>query len=71
VRRSKRFSDNEALCFARAVAVIERLRQSARLPVSMFAARAAENNRSPYPNDTPENRARNRTVVMRISALKK
>lgn len=61
------YPDNTSLAMARALAVFEYLRAATRLPANMFtlespgAAAAA-----PYPNDTPLNRARNRTVVLRV-----
>ncbi|HET6978677.1 MAG TPA: OmpA family protein [Pyrinomonadaceae bacterium] len=62
--------DNIALGWARAVEVVEFLRTKAQLPASMFAIRGPrEHPMIPYSNDTIEGRARNRTVVIRISGV--
>jgi flagellar motor protein MotB len=60
------YQDNESLGLARAVAVIDELRTASRLPTNMFYAAAAGESYSPYPNDSQENRVKNRTVEMQI-----
>jgi|SRR5215216_4971407 len=62
--------DNITLGWARAVEVVEFLRTKAQLPASMFAIRGPrEQPMIPHSNDTIEGRARNRTVVIRISGV--
>jgi len=65
----RRYRDNAALGLARAAVAVEHLRAIAHLPTSMLSAAAADEATTPYPNDTPVNRARNRTVVMRIYSI--
>jgi flagellar motor protein MotB len=71
VPRSWIYRDNTALGMARAVAVAEFLRNSARLPADLFLLQSAGESKAPYPNDTPANRLRNRTVVIRIHHVEK
>jgi flagellar motor protein MotB len=61
-----RYRDNSELGLARAVAVVEHLREATRLPERTLLVRAGGEANAPYPNDSPANRARNRTVTMRI-----
>lgn len=63
------FRDNVSLGMQRAVTVIEYLRLKGQLPAKMFKASSVGELHSLYPNDTPDNRMRNRTVVIRITAL--
>jgi flagellar motor protein MotB len=65
---ARRYGDNAALGMARAMAVVDHLRATTGLPASLFSVGAAGESQAPYPNDTPDNRRRNRTVVLRISA---
>lgn len=65
------YHDNKSLGMARSVAVVEYLRSYCNLPISMFEISSAGDENTPYPNDTEQNRARNRTVVIRISNIKK
>jgi type VI secretion system protein ImpK len=67
VPAGSRHRDNVALALSRAVAVVEYLRASAHLPAGLFSVRALGEAMAPYPNDTPDRRAGNRTVVIRIS----
>ncbi len=60
------YPDNESLGLARAAAVVDELRRTSHLPANMFYATAAGESYSPYPNDTRENRMKNRTVEMQI-----
>ena len=69
-RAGGQFRDNAALALARAVAVIEHLRATSRLPAEMFSAHGLGAASAPYPLDTPANRARNRTAVIRISRVR-
>lgn len=62
-----RYPDNTALGLARAVAVAEHLRESSTLPRTVFLLQSLGEEAPPYPNDSRENRARNRTVVLRVS----
>lgn len=61
-----RYRDNSALGMARAVAVVELLREATRLPERALLVRAGGDANAPYPNDSPAGRARNRTVTIRI-----
>lgn len=66
-----RHRDNTALAMARAVAVVEYLRAKTQLPSSMFSARGLGESMTPYANDAPDGRARNRTVVMQVSKVRR
>jgi flagellar motor protein MotB len=61
------FSDDVALGFARATAVAERLRRAADLDAHALLLRSLGSRGPPFPNDSPEGRLRNRTVVIRVS----
>jgi outer membrane protein OmpA-like peptidoglycan-associated protein len=61
------FRDNVSLGMQRAVTVIDYLRLKGQLPAKMFKASSVGELHSPYPNDTPDNQMRNRTVVIRIA----
>jgi flagellar motor protein MotB len=50
--------------------VVEHLRATTGLPLSLFSVSSLGETQAPYPNDTPENAARNRTVELRIVAVK-
>jgi type VI secretion system protein ImpK len=60
------FSDNSALALARAAVVANSLRGSAHLPSDMVLAQGLGDQGAPYPNDSRENRLKNRTVVVTI-----
>ncbi|MFH1861767.1 MAG: hypothetical protein ABH878_03045, partial [bacterium] len=62
------FRNNEVLGWARALAAMEQLKESSHLPVSTFSLHCRTALQAPYPNDSPENRACNRTVILQISA---
>jgi flagellar motor protein MotB len=64
-----RYRDNSALGMARAVTVVEHLRKTTRLPERLLLVRAGSDAAAPYPNDSPANRARNRTVTIRIARV--
>ncbi len=63
MRATAAFADNQALALARADAVVRWLQREGGLPESAVNA-VAEPGPPPFPNDTPENRQRNRTVVL-------
>ena len=67
ITQSSKYKDNEELGRLRAWAAIRYLQSQTGLPASAFKMITYGTKWSPYPNDTPENRARNRTVVLRIS----
>jgi outer membrane protein OmpA-like peptidoglycan-associated protein len=62
-----RYENNQDLGLARANEVAQHLQRSAKIPASVFQTLSYGERWTPYPNDTPENRARNRTAVLRIS----
>ena len=64
------YQDNISLGMQRAVTVIDYLRLKGQLPAKMFKASSVGEQQAIYPNDTPNNRLRNRTVVIRITAYK-
>ena len=64
------YQDNISLGMQRAVTVIDYLRVKGQLPTKMFKASSVGEEQAIYPNDTPDNRLRNRTVVIRITAVK-
>lgn len=61
------YKDNPALGMARAMQVVEYLRSIMPLPPTMFSVSGMGAWSPPYPNDTQENRARNRTVTINIT----
>ncbi|MFU8780615.1 MAG: OmpA family protein [Kiritimatiellia bacterium] len=63
---NEQFMDNFALGLARAETVKHFLTDQGRLPSTRIHTASAGQASPPYPNDTPENRARNRTVVISI-----
>lgn len=63
------YRDNVSLGLQRAVTIIDYLRLKGQLPAKMFKASSVGESHSLYPNDTPGNQMRNRTVVIRITAL--
>jgi flagellar motor protein MotB len=60
------YADNRALGQARAEAVLAFLRDDCGLPAASLVAVSAGGDRPPFPNDTAEDRSRNRTVVLRL-----
>lgn len=64
------YRDNISLGMQRAVTVIDYLRLKGQLPAKMFKASSVGEQQAIYPNDTPNNRLRNRTVVIRITKFK-
>ncbi len=64
LRSTSRFANNEALATARANAVAEHFKQRARFPDEAIITRAGST--APFPNDTSDNRQRNRTVTIKL-----
>jgi flagellar motor protein MotB len=62
-----RFRDNTELGLARAREVVDFLKAAGPLPAAEFEVLSYGERWVPYPNTTPEGRAKNRTVVLRIS----
>ena len=67
VRVKRGFRDNLDLGMRRAVLVLNHLKGAAHLPPSMLYAQSLGEHESPFPNDSPEGRAHNRTVSLRIT----
>lgn len=67
VRAGSQVEDNYALGLNRAMAVYRYLKQHTRLPANSFSLSSAGEAQAPFPNDTPESRAKNQTVTFRIS----
>ncbi len=63
---NERFIDNFSLGMARAEAVKDLLTEIGNLPAGRIHTASAGQSSPPYPNDTMENRARNRTVTISI-----
>lgn len=68
MNRGSRYADNQELGLARAAEVARHLESAAKIPSASIRMLSYGERWSPYPNDTPDNRARNRTAVLRISA---
>ena len=64
LRSTARFANNEALAMARAVAVAQHMKQRAGFPDGTITARPGTT--APYPNDSTDNRTRNRTVTIQL-----
>lgn len=62
----KDFADNTSLGLARATVVMHRLVASSPLPAASFLIGTAGDASGPYPNDTLDNRLRNRTVTLQF-----
>jgi type VI secretion system protein ImpK len=69
VSGKKEYKDNKTLGLLRAAAALQVLRSSSGVPTAAFKTVSHGAEWSPFPNDTAESRARNRTVVLRISGL--
>jgi flagellar motor protein MotB len=67
VAPGRAYRDNTSLGLARALKVIEVFRSTTTLPAGIFSVKASDESQAPYPNDTDENRAKNRTVILQIS----
>jgi len=68
IRSGRRYRDNAALGLIRAVTVAEFLKTTSNLPLEAISSRGSGEEEAPFPNDSRENRARNRSVTIRISA---
>jgi len=68
LNRGSRYEDNQQLGLVRAEEVVRYLREKTGLPGGAFKTLSYGERWTPYPNDSPANRARNRTAVLRISA---
>ena len=60
-------SNNRSLGLARAKAAASYLVKSCGLPATAVTTSSAGEDNPPYPNTTPENQKKNRTVVIRIT----
>ena len=69
VNPKKGFRDNTELGMQRAAEVARFLQVASGLPARSFKTVSYGTQWSPYSNDTPQDRARNRTAVLRISTL--
>jgi outer membrane protein OmpA-like peptidoglycan-associated protein len=67
VAKKGRFKDNRELGLARAHVVVKYLQEVAGLPAESLAVQSYGAQWSPFPNDSPVSRAKNRTVVLRVS----
>jgi flagellar motor protein MotB len=67
LRRDSLYPDNASLGIDRARIVYDFLRRTSGLEAQLFTIGGSGEQQTPHPNDTPANRARNRTVVLRIS----
>lgn len=65
LRRGSRYASDTSLRLARATVVMQKLLEGAPLQESMFSLQSSSI--APYPNTSAENRAKNRTVILRIS----
>lgn len=64
MRNTTRFANNKALALARAQAAAKHFMQRAGFPANAISPQAGTE--APYPNDTNENRVRNRTVTIHL-----
>jgi flagellar motor protein MotB len=69
VSGKKEYKDNKALGLMRAAAALQVLQSSSGIPTAAFKTVSYGAEWSPFPNDTAASRARNRTVVLRITGL--
>jgi outer membrane protein OmpA-like peptidoglycan-associated protein len=68
VRGGGAYRDNYALGLARAARVVQFLHYDADLTNTALSAASQADVATPFPNDTPANRLKNRTVTLRIAA---
>jgi type VI secretion system protein ImpK len=66
VKNSARFPDNDAIAIARADAVVAKLSAITGIPKHKWAIRHSAPASNPFPNDSMENRGKNRTVEIEI-----
>jgi flagellar motor protein MotB len=71
MRLDSLYKDNAALGMERARVVYDYLHKSVGLEAQIFTIASYSEPQSPYPNDTPSNRSRNRTVILRINERQK
>ena len=64
---NSRYIDNAAIGMARALKVVAYMRKTSTLPGDIFTVDGQGEKGAPYPNNSPKNRLRNRTVVIKIS----
>lgn len=64
---STAFKTNDDLSISRAKAVFDRIYESSRIPREDIMMGSLSESNSRFPNDTPENRMKNRTVLINIS----
>jgi len=64
---SNAFKTNEDLSISRAKAVFDRVYESSRIPREDLMIGSLSESNTLFPNDTPENRKKNRTVFIKIS----
>lgn len=67
VSGKREYKDNKALGLMRAAAALQVLQSSSGIPATEFKTVSYGAEWSPFPNDTAANRARNRSVVLRIA----
>lgn len=67
LRNSTQYNGNAALALARAKAAATLLTTEYAFPVDCLKVVAAEPKTAPYPNDTAENRKKNRTIVLKLT----
>jgi len=67
LRNSTQYNGNAALALARAKAAASLLTTEYAFPVDCLKAIAAKPDTAPYPNDTAENRKKNRTIVLKLT----
>ncbi|OQW96661.1 MAG: hypothetical protein BWK77_04010 [Verrucomicrobia bacterium A1] len=67
VSKKGRFKDNRQLGLERANVVVKYLQEAGGLSAAAFATQSYGTQWTPYPNDSPVSRAKNRTVVLRVS----
>jgi len=70
VRGRWEYRDNYSLGISRAVTTVEYLRSVAAFPDDYFTFRTGNIGKAPYPNDSIENRLKNRTVIFTVSTKK-
>lgn len=66
-RPTAQFASNEDIAMARATAAAEHLKAFAKNKGLEFVCEAGGENEGPYPNDTPANRKKNRTVTITVT----
>ena len=64
---SNSFENNDELSVSRAKTVFDRVYESSRIPREDLMIGSLSESNTWFPNDTPENRMRNRTVIIKIS----